>query len=181
MTRMAEQNRLRSFLAGILAALAGTAAGHLVAAVTVPASSPVLAVGTAVINLTPTPLKVWAVRELGTRDKPVLVGSVLLGTLLLAGVAGLLARRRFALGAALLVLLVAAAGGAALIQPAAGPLDALPAVVTAVVGLAVLAWLLRGSAHPGSSRQRRSRPGAGSSSGPASWRSRRWSSPPPDS
>ena len=102
-----------------------------------------LAVGTAVINLTPTPLKVWAVRELGTKDKPVLIGSVLLGTLLLAGVAGLLARRRFALGAVLLVALVAAAGAAALIQPAAGPLDALPALVTAVVGLAVLAWLLR--------------------------------------
>ena len=52
---MAAQSRLRSFLAGILAALAGTAVGHLVAALTVPASSPVLAVGTAVINLTPTP------------------------------------------------------------------------------------------------------------------------------
>ena len=147
---MADQRRLRPFSAGILAALAGTAAGHLVAALTVPASSPVLAVGTAVINLTPTPLKVWAVRELGTRDKPVLIGSVLLGTLLLAGVAGLLARRRFAAGAVLLVALVAAAGAAALIQPAAGPLDALPALVTAAVGLAVLAWLLRGTPTQGS-------------------------------
>src|SRR3954454_13042739 len=124
MTCMADQSRLRSFLAGILAALAGTAVGHLVAALTTPASSPVLAVGTTVINLTPTPVKVWAVRELGTKDKPVLIGSVLLGTLVLAGIAGLLARRRFALGAALLVLLVAAAGAAALIQPAAGSLDA---------------------------------------------------------
>jgi DMSO/TMAO reductase YedYZ molybdopterin-dependent catalytic subunit len=140
--------RLRPFLAGILAALAGTAAGHLVAAVTVPASSPVLAVGTAVINLTPTPVKIWAVRELGTKDKPVLVGSVLLGTLLLAGLAGVLARRRFALGAALLTLLVAAAGAAALIQPAAGPRDALPALVAAVVGVAVLRWQLRGSTLP---------------------------------
>ena len=145
---MDRQRRLRPFLAGILAALAGTAVGHLVAALTVPASSPVLAVGTAVINLTPTPLKVWAVRELGSADKPVLIGSVLAGTLVLAGVAGLLARRRFAVGAVLLVGLVAAAGGAALIQPAAGPLDALPALVTAVVGLAVLAWLLRGSPVP---------------------------------
>ena len=148
MTVMAPQRRLRPFVAGILAALAGTAVGHLVAALTVPASSPVLAVGTAVINLTPTPLKVWAVRELGTKDKPVLIGSVLLGTLLLAGVAGLLARRKFVRGAVLLVALVAAAGAAALIQPAAGPLDALPAVVTAIVGLAVLAWLLRISPVP---------------------------------
>ena len=86
---MADQSRLRSFLSGVLAAVAGTAVGHLVAALIVPASSPVLAVGTAVINLTPTPLKVWAVRELGTKDKPVLIGSVLLGTLVLAGVAGI--------------------------------------------------------------------------------------------
>ena len=66
------------FMAGIIAALAGTAAGHLVASLLVPASSPVLAVGTAVINLTPTPLKVWAVRE-RSADKPVLIGSVLAG------------------------------------------------------------------------------------------------------
>lgn len=156
---MAHRRRLRPFTAGILAALAGTAAGHLVAALTVPASSPVLAVGTAVINLTPTPVKVWAVRELGTKDKPVLVGSVLLGTLLLAGLAGLLARRSFLRGAVLLVVLVAAAGAAALVQPAAGPLDALPAVVTAVVGLGVLAWLLRGSTTSGSSTTEPSRRG----------------------
>ncbi len=140
--------RLRSFSSGILAALAGTAVGHLVAAFTVPASSPVLAVGTAVINLTPTPVKVWAVRELGTADKPVLIGSVLLGTLVLAGVGGILARRRFAVGASLLVALVAAAGLAAVAQPAAGVLDALPAVATALVGLATLSFLLRGTVRP---------------------------------
>ncbi len=146
---MADQRRLAPFSAGILAALAGTAVGHLVAALTVPASSPVLAVGTAVINLTPTPLKVWAVRELGSADKPVLIGSVLAGTLVLAGVAGLIARRRFGLGATLLVALVAAAGLAALVQPAAGPLDALPAVATALVGLLVLGYLVRGRLTPG--------------------------------
>ena len=145
---MAHQRSFRPFAAGILSALAGTAAGHLVAALLVPASSPVLAVGTAVINLTPTPLKVWAVRELGSADKPVLIGSVLAGTLLLAGVAGVLARRRFVVGAVLLVALVAAAGASALVQPAAGPVEAVPALVTALVGLAALAWLLRRSSSP---------------------------------
>src|SRR3954453_802997 len=153
MTCMADQSRLRPFLAGILAALAGTAVGHLVASLAVPASSPVLAVGTAVINLTPTPLKVWAVRELGSADKPVLIGSVLVGTLLLAGVAGILASRRFAVGATLLVLLVAAAGARALVQPAAGLLDAVPALVTALVRLAVLAYLGRGGGPPAVARQ----------------------------
>ena len=138
----------RAFGAGILAALAGTATGHLVAALWNPASSPVLAVGSTVINLTPTPVKVWAVRELGTADKPVLVGSVLVTTLLLAGVAGLLARRRFGLGAALLLLLVAAAGAAALFQPAAAPQDAVPALATGLVGLFVLDRLVRGGGAP---------------------------------
>src|SRR5689334_7891731 len=104
--------RSLQFGAGLLAALAGTAAGHLVAAVTNPASSPVLAVGTTVINLTPTPVKTWAVRTLGSNDKPVLIGSVLLATLVLAGVAGLIAHRRLAAGGALLVALVALAGAA---------------------------------------------------------------------
>ena len=142
-SRSPRSPRLPAFGAGLLAALAGTAVGHLVAALIVPASSPVLAVGTTVINLTPTPVKVWAVKTLGTADKPVLVGSVLVVTLVLAGVAGILATRRFAVGATLLTVLVALAGVAALIQPAAGPLDLLPALAAALVGLLVLAFLVR--------------------------------------
>ena len=69
--------------------------GHLVAALTQPESSPVLAVGEVVIDHTPTPVKNWAIAHFGTHDKTILVGSVLLGVLVLAGVAGLLARRSF--------------------------------------------------------------------------------------
>jgi DMSO/TMAO reductase YedYZ molybdopterin-dependent catalytic subunit len=93
-------------------------------------------------------VKVWAVRELGSADKPVLIGSVLAGTLLLAGVAGVLAARRFLLGSALLVVLVLAAGVSAVVQPAAGVLDGVAAVATALTGLAVLAVLVRGGATP---------------------------------
>ncbi len=134
------------FLSGLLAALAGAGAGHLVAALLNPAASPVLAVGDQVIDLTPTPVKVWAVRELGTADKPILIGSVLAVTLLLAGVAGVVARRRLGLGVALLAALVALATAAAVLQPAAGPLDVLPGATTAVVGVAVLALLTRAAA-----------------------------------
>ena len=90
-------------LFGLLAALVGTAAGHFVASLLDPASSPVLAVGSAVIDLTPTPVKEWAIAQFGTKDKPILIGSVFLGVLTLAAVAGLIARRRFRYGAALLV------------------------------------------------------------------------------
>jgi hypothetical protein len=51
------RNRLAYACFGVLSTLVGVAAGHLVASLTEPASSPVLAVGSTVIDLTPTPLK----------------------------------------------------------------------------------------------------------------------------
>jgi DMSO/TMAO reductase YedYZ molybdopterin-dependent catalytic subunit len=142
------RTRLRSLLpyagAGVLATVVGMAAGHLVAALTNPAASPVLAVGSTVIDLTPTPVKEWAVAQFGTADKPILVGSVTVVTLLLAAVAGVLARRRFAVGAGLLMVLVVASGAAAALRPDAGPLDVLPAAVAAAAGLGSLWWLVAG-------------------------------------
>ena len=135
-------------LAGVLATLAGVGAGHLAAALLTPASSPVLAVGSAVIDLTPTPVKEWAVREFGTKDKPLLIGSVFLATLILAGVAGQLAKRRLAGGAGLLVALVVVAGVAAMVRPAATLADAVPALTSAVIGVAALTWLVRVGQQP---------------------------------
>ena len=94
---------------GLLATLVGMGAGHLLAAFTDPASSPVLAVGSAVIDRTPVPLAQWAIRTFGDADKIILIGSVIVVVLILAAVAGILARRRLAAGAGLLVLLVAVA------------------------------------------------------------------------
>jgi DMSO/TMAO reductase YedYZ molybdopterin-dependent catalytic subunit len=135
--------RLRFALYGVLAALAGTGVGHLVAGLTDPAASPVLAVGELVIDHTPTPVKNWAIVHFGTHDKTLLVGSVLVGVLVLAAVAGLLARRSLRLGAGLLALLTVAALYAALSRPVVGVSDAVPGIVTGLVGLVVLAGLTR--------------------------------------
>jgi DMSO/TMAO reductase YedYZ molybdopterin-dependent catalytic subunit len=129
------RNRLLHAGIGILSTLVGIAAGHLVAALTEPASSPVLAVGSTVIDLTPTPLKEWAIAQFGTHDKTVLVGSVLAGVLVLAALAGLLARPRFGYGAALLVALVAI--------PAVVAANPLPSLVSGVAGVGCLWWLTR--------------------------------------
>jgi DMSO/TMAO reductase YedYZ molybdopterin-dependent catalytic subunit len=134
---------------GILSAVVGIGVGHLVAAFVDPASSPVLAIGSTVIDLTPTPVKEWAVAQFGTADKPILVGSVSAGALLLAALGGVLARRRFALGAAVLVVLVALTGVAAVLRPTAGPLDAVPALATALAGVGSLWWLTTAAAGPG--------------------------------
>ncbi len=135
--------RIRYAAAGVLAALAGIAVGHLVAAVTNAAASPVLSVGSVVIDLTPTPVKEFVIAQVGTADKPILLATVSLATLALAAVAGLLSRRRPALGLGVLLLLVAAAGAAAMTRPTARVLDLVPAVVTALVGAAVLLGLRR--------------------------------------
>lgn len=129
-----------------------------------PQSSPILAVGAAVIDATPTPMKTWAIRQFGTNDKVILIGSVLAGTLVLAAVAGLVARRHLRAGLAMTFALVGIAGAAALVRPTAEILDVIPAVVAAVLGPLTLWWLVRAlgalegpaaafDAEPGSSRR----------------------------
>ena len=123
---------LRHAAYGVLATVVGLAAAHLVAALTVPAASPVLAVGSTVIDLTPTPLKEWAIRQFGSADKAVLVGSVTVVVLLLAAVAGVVVTaRRETPGLLVLVGLAGVAGVLAVLRPGSGPLDLLPALVAA--------------------------------------------------
>ncbi|MEO7069174.1 MAG: molybdopterin-dependent oxidoreductase [Nostocoides sp.] len=124
------------------------ATGHLVAAVVNPAASPVLAIGSTVIDATPTPVKDWAVRNLGTNDKPVLLGSVALGTVVLAAVIGLVSRRHPRLGALLVVALAGLAGVAALSRPTAQPTDVVPSLVAAGIGAIVLLALGRTLERP---------------------------------
>ncbi|MFL6157867.1 MAG: molybdopterin-dependent oxidoreductase [Marmoricola sp.] len=150
--------------AGILAATFGMAAAHLVASLLHPASSPVLAVGSTVIDATPTPVKEWAVKHFGTNDKPILIGNVLVITLIAAGIAGVLARRRLRVGLSVTFVLVALAGAAALRRPQAELLDVIPALVAALLGPLTLWWLVRAlralegpaaasDGEPGSSRR----------------------------
>lgn len=146
---------------GILAAALGGAAAHLVAGLVSPSASPVLAVGGQVIDLTPTPVKEWAVATFGTADKPILIGSVIVVTLLLAALAGLLRLRSRAAAVAVLVLLTALAGAAAVLQPETGSFAWLPALVAAVVGVAALELLVtctgllrQGHAVPGEPTRR---------------------------
>ncbi|WP_408897644.1 molybdopterin-dependent oxidoreductase [Nocardioides sp. R1-1] len=123
---------------GVLATLVGIGLAHLAAALSDPAASPVLAVGSTVIDLTPTPMKEWAIRTFGSADKAILVGSVLAGVVVLAALAGVTARRRFALGAGALVALVGVAAAAVLTRPAASPLDLVPSVVAALAAVGAL-------------------------------------------
>ncbi|MDQ6714846.1 MAG: molybdopterin-dependent oxidoreductase [Actinomycetota bacterium] len=141
MDRAVRAPRVLYATCGVLAALAGIAVGHLVAALTNPAASPVLSVGAVVIDLTPTPVKELVIARVGTADKPILLAVVCVVTVALAAMAGVAARRRPAIGVGLILVLVVAAGAAAMTRPTASVADLLPALATAVVGLTVLLTL----------------------------------------
>ncbi|AEV84366.1 oxidoreductase [Actinoplanes sp. SE50] len=130
-------------ISGIVAAGSGVAVAELLAAATRPGAGPLVAVGGAVIDATPTPWKEFAVRELGTNDKPVLlavIGVVLAGLALATGIAATRWRAAIPVGTALLGAVGAAA---ALSRPTATLPDAVPAVVGAAVAGVLLWWLLR--------------------------------------
>ena len=128
-------------VSGVLAAASGMAVGHLVAAFVNPAASPVLAVGSTVIDATPTPIKEWAVRNFGTADKPVLLGSVTLVVVIAAALIGLVSRTKPSLANILVVGLASLAGLAAWFRPASATFDIVPAVVTAIVGVITITGL----------------------------------------
>ncbi len=137
---------LRGAASGVLAAGLGVAVAELLAAATRPPAGPLVAVGGAVIDATPTPIKEFAVRELGTADKPVLLGSIALVLALFTAGVGVLARRRrrFAvIGAAVFGLAGAAAAAS---RPAAVGYDAVPSLVGAAVAGATLLFLTRRTA-----------------------------------
>src|SRR6478672_10221438 len=76
-------------LLGVASVALGVASAHLLAAVTVPGRSPLVAVGSLVIDLAPTPVKEAAVAWFGTADKPLLLGGLGLVILVVAAVCGL--------------------------------------------------------------------------------------------
>ncbi|MFI5626804.1 molybdopterin-dependent oxidoreductase [Nocardioides sp. NPDC051685] len=141
--RRLDRHTLAHAAAGVLAGAVGMSVAHLTAALLTPASSPALAVSTAVIDATPTPVKEWAVRELGSADKPILIGSVLLVTIAFAAAIGVVARRRLRLAVALIAGLVVLAGAAVVRQPLFEVTDLVPTVVALVLGPAVLVLLTR--------------------------------------
>ncbi|KRF28308.1 molybdopterin-dependent oxidoreductase [Phycicoccus sp. Soil802] len=133
--------RARYAVGGVLAAAAGMAVGHLVAAFVNPAASPVLAVGSTVIDATPTPVKEWAVQSFGTADKPILLGSVTLVVVIAAAAIGLVSRTKPSLANILVVGLASLAGLAAWFRPASAPFDIVPAFATAIVGVLTITGL----------------------------------------
>jgi DMSO/TMAO reductase YedYZ molybdopterin-dependent catalytic subunit len=120
----------------------------LVAAAVSPASDPLVALGGAFIDATPGWLKSFAVRAFGTSDKLALTVGMLIVVAALAALAGVLARRRWELGATVVVVLGVVAGIAAANRPGAGSLAPVPSLLGALVGLGALHALIRRLPQP---------------------------------
>ncbi|WP_328535452.1 molybdopterin-dependent oxidoreductase [Streptomyces sp. NBC_00344] len=129
-------------LAGLLSGYAALAVAELVAAAVRPEAGPVIAVGGAAIDRTPAAVKDYAIRQFGTNDKLVLQLGILAVLTALAVALGLLSLRLRRVGAAGVLLFGVVGGVAAVGRPdSTGFADALPSVVGALAGAALLYWL----------------------------------------
>ncbi|CRK60204.1 Probable sufite oxidase [Alloactinosynnema sp. L-07] len=134
-------SRRTAALIGVLAVASALAAGHLVAGFVGPNASPFLAVGNSAIDLTPHPLKDFAIRTFGVYDKLVLLGGMAATLVAVAVVAGLLSRRKPWPGQALAVGLGLLAVVAVFNRPDLGQLALLAPVVSLIAGVGVFTWL----------------------------------------
>jgi DMSO/TMAO reductase YedYZ molybdopterin-dependent catalytic subunit len=129
-------------LCGLLAAAAAMGIGQLFAGFTVPAASPVVAVGEAAIDHTPLFLKEWATSTFGTADKTVLLGGVLVVVFLYSMAVGALAMRRLSLGYLGLAIFAALGLAAALTRHDATGSYSAPTLFGAAAGALALRWLV---------------------------------------
>jgi DMSO/TMAO reductase YedYZ molybdopterin-dependent catalytic subunit len=121
-------------MCGVLAAAVAIGIAQLLAGLSIPAASPVIAVGQAAIDLTPLPVKDWATSTFGTADKTVLLLGVFVLLFGFAVVVGIVAMRRLSFGLAGLCLFTVIGLVAALTRHGASAAYALPTLCGAAVG-----------------------------------------------
>ena len=132
-----------SGLAGLLTGAVALGVAELTAAVTGPNGAPVVAVGETAINLTPVPVKEFAIAHFGTHDKQALVTGIVVLLAAFAVLIGVLAVRRLAYGLAALAAFAAVGVAAAVSLPAATATDVVPTGVGAAVAAVTLVLLVR--------------------------------------
>jgi len=130
-----------SGLAGLLTGAVALGVAELTAAVTGPNGAPVIAVGETAINLTPVPVKEFAIAHFGTHDKAALIAGILMLLAAFAALIGVLAVRRLAYGLAALGVFAAVGVAAAVSQ--GGGLNVVPTLAGTAVAAATLVLMVR--------------------------------------
>ncbi len=135
--------RLRGITSGVLAGAVGVGVGYLVAGLTGPVGAPVVAVASLVIDLSPPPVKNFAISTFGSSDKLALQTGVLVILAVAAALIGLQAQRRLANGMVGVLIFAVVGLTAAGTRPASTPADLLPTLVGAAAAAIALALLTR--------------------------------------
>jgi len=129
--------------AGLASVVLGLGIAELVAAFVAPAASPVLVVGSQLIDWAPAWAKQTAIALFGTGDKTALLTGIAIALVIVAGAAGVLEHWKSPIGR----IIVGAAGvfgvGAAIARSGSSPADIIPAGVATIVALIALGYLLR--------------------------------------
>lgn len=152
---------LRFALSGVIAAALFLGLAHLASTLFAPTSSPLQALGTTVIRLTPGPIQEFAISAFGSYDKPVLYLCMGIVGAALAGSLGVLGSRRVRAAIIGFCVVAVVLGSAVASLPETSPEDLIPTGVGFVAGVIVLQMLLR------SARVSRSDNPQGPSAGPA--------------
>ena len=156
---------LAGAMAGLLSAAVAMGIAQLAAGLTVPQSSPVLAVGQATIDLTPQPVKDFAISRFGIDDKNVLLGGILVLLAVFAAAIGVLAVRRLTFGLWGLAAFACIGLAAALTRPGATAGYVIPTLAGAAAGAFALTRLVRAAdelGYPAGGIRRAGSPQAGS-------------------
>lgn len=138
---MSERVRRTPPLAGLAAAAVALGVAGIVAVPFGPAADSRTAVGSAVIDLTPGPVKEWAITTFGTADKLLLTVLIIAIIATLAAVTAPLETRRRPVGSIVIGLAGVLGCVAVLSRPGAGWVAILPTVIGAVCGIAALRLL----------------------------------------
>jgi DMSO/TMAO reductase YedYZ molybdopterin-dependent catalytic subunit len=129
--------------AGLASVILGLGLAELTAALVAPQASPVLVVGSQLIDWAPPWAKQTAIALFGTGDKAALLTGIAIVLVIVAGATGVLERWKPPIGR----IVFGAAGvfgvGAAIARSGSSPLDIVPAGVATIVALIALGYLLR--------------------------------------
>lgn len=126
---------------GFLAAAVAIGTATLAAAFVRPQASPVIAVGGAFIDRTPSAVKNFAVEHFGENDKTMLLLGMYAGIAVLAMVIGCLARRNAAIGVGGIAAFGLFGAFVAITRPESHPTDVVPSVIGGLAGIVAYAWL----------------------------------------
>ncbi|HET7018577.1 MAG TPA: oxidoreductase, partial [Streptosporangiaceae bacterium] len=128
----------RGALAGLLSGAIGVCVGFLVAGLTGPVGSPVVAVAELSIDISPPVVKNFAIKEFGSHDKLVLQIGVLIVLAIFAAMVGSLAQRKLEYGMIGIGIFAAVGLIAAGTRPTSGPADILPTLIGSAAAAAAM-------------------------------------------